>query len=241
MRSYFVGRTPAETWLRTAHWYQAMRRFMSVAAIDDASMVERMNRLRDALEVNVLLMADIYSQVPTPRHKALANRLLDAWQETLEMSGEPYPESLGVVPEIMQIVRYGAPMVVSWCWRWGTRALAAWGLITVGPPLIKGIGRLASAISDLSKSEAETAKEAAEATIEAQKQKQQAIDKCKLDFAGNPQAIAECVKGLNETFASIIPSGECGLLDTPTGTALGGIMGLVGGYVAAEAVFGWVE
>ncbi len=241
MRSYFIGRTPAESWLRTAHWYQAMRRFMSVAAIDHVDVVASMDRLHDSLERNVVLMADVYSQSPTARHKLLARRLLDTWDEVLEMSGEAYPESLGVVREVMQIAKYGVPAIMTWCWTWGKRALIVWGVITVGPPLIKGLSGIASAIKDMGKSDIDRTRDALDAAREAAREKERQIEICRLENAGNPAAIAECIKAMNDTFEAILPGGECGLLDTPTGTALGGIIGLVGGIVAADAVFGWVE
>lgn len=241
MRSFLVGRTSAESWLRTAIWYQALRRFMRVAAIETGPMVEATDNLRDALELNLAAIVDLYSKGPGARHRAVAERLVAAWDEIQEAAGENYPESLGVLPEIMQVVKYGVPAVMSWCWKWGGRALIAAAVIGVGPPLIKGIARLAEAVRDIAETDAERARRATEEIREAAREKQRLIEQCRLENAGNPAAIAACIESTTTTFDALMPSGDCGLLDTPTGTALGGIMGLIGGYVVAESVFGWVE
>lgn len=241
MRSFLVGRTSAESWLRTAIWYQALRRFMRVAAIESGPMVEATDDLRDALELNLAAIVDLYSKGPGARHRAVADRLVAAWDEIQDAAGENYPEGLGVIPEIMQVVKYGAPAVMSWCWTWGKRALIAVAVIGVGPPLIKGIAGLVTTVRDLAETDAERARKAFQAQRESANEKARLIEQCRLENAGNPAAIAACIGAMNDTFEALMPSGDCGLLDTPTGTALGGIMGLIGGYVVAESVFGWVE
>ena len=240
---FSASQTPVESWVKTALWYQATRRFLTATKIEDDGMNAALDELRTALETMGEAIVAVYGAAPTARHKRVAEIIPLAWDEILENSGESFT-GLGGLNDLLALVKAGwGPLgkLGKWTWKYGKWVLLAWGFKECGIPVAKGGIALYRELKDLFQSEVDKAAAAHRLAQESAAKKVELIGQCQLDNAGNPAAIQECIKSVNESFAMVMPSGDCDMLDTPTGTALGGIFGLFAGYIAAEAALRQVE
>lgn len=241
MRLLEPARNPFEAWLRAASWYQATRRWATLLNVTDSEFVSSLDALRDSLQTEAESIVAVYSQGETARHRYVASILPTVWAEIQTSSTESIPTGvggLGQVPGATSAAWIAGVQAVKnlpgLCWKYGKWLLVAWGFAEVGIPVLKAGLEIVRQAKQLLEDDTEKAVRLHETQMKAAAIRAQLIANCN----GNQ----ECIQSVKESFDTIaLDDDSCGLLDTPTGTGLGGIMGLVGGYVAAEAVLGWVE
>lgn len=234
------ARNPFEAWLRAASWYQATRRWATLLNATDASLTTKLDALRDSLAVEAEDIAIVYGQGETARHKYVASIMPLIWAEVQTASGEVISTGVGGLGQIPGPIAgawimgaQAAKNVWTKVWKYGKWLLGAWAFVEVGIPVIRFGVDTAKQLRNLFESDVDKAIRLHETQMELAKIRAQLIADCD----GN----LDCIQSVKESFDLVTPEGDCGLLDTPTGTGLGGIMGLLGGYVASEAVIGWVE
>lgn len=237
---FAASQTPVESWVKTALWYQAMRRFLSAAKIEDAELNASLDALKVSLESQGSAIVAVYGAASTARHRRVAELVPLVWDEITLASGESYT-GLGGLTDLLQLVKTGWKPLGGWLWKIGKWGLILWGFKEVGIPVIRMGAEVLREARRLFESDGDRATRLHQTAQESAKVKVNLIAQCQLDNAGNPAAIQACIQSVNDSFAIAMPAGDCDMLDTPTGTGLGGIMGLFTGYIAAEAALRQVE
>ncbi len=241
MRAFNGYSTPVESWIAGARQYVATSRFVSLAAIGDAALQAKLDALRDTLVTEALDIEAVYGAATTSRHKRVAKIIAQARAEMLTMAGE-VSTGLGGFPELNAIANVAKfKLAMQWCWKWGKWILIAWGVKECGLPVLKASIEIAAQVRQLVESDIDKAARLHGLAQETAAKKVSLIAQCQADNAGNPQAVKACIDSVNQSFEIVAPSGECGILDTPTGSSLGAIMGLFSGFIAGESALGIVE
>jgi hypothetical protein len=240
MRLLHPSQSPLESWVRTATWYQLASRFLAVAGTEaQAAMAESMSGLHDALAAEAVELSTAYGAGTKASHKRVAYLVGMAWSEVELMAAEAAP---GTIPGSMGKLGQAVAVVskfdkaLAWIKKVGPWLLGLWVLYKVGPVRIyEGIERLFE--TDEQKEKRRAAAAAAWPLAEAAAT-QQCVTVCP---AGDAACVATCKSNMKKSFAAAAPTGDtCDLLDTPTGTSLGGIFGGLAGLIVTETMLGWV-
>jgi hypothetical protein len=237
MRLLRASRSPLESWVRTATWYQLASRFLAVAGTEaQAAMAESMSGLRDALAAEAVELSTAYGAGTKASHKRVAYLVGMAWSEVGLMAAEAAPGTIpGSMGGLGSFVDFLAK-AKTWIAKVGPWLLGLWVLYKVGPVRIyEGIERLFETDEEKEKRKAAAASAWPLAQVAAM---QQCVTACP---AGDAACVAVCKANMKKSFAAAAPDDEvCGLLDTPTGTSLGGIFGGLAGLIVTETMLGWV-
>lgn len=231
MRLMAPTKSYLKSWVQHATLYQKAARIVRAIAPDQVDTIApSFDAYRAAIEAEAEVLVGIYGQGTKAAQKRVAELIPIAWSEVLVNSSEPFaetwtePTGLGVTP----IKPTTFKIVVQYAKWIGGGLIALWGFVNIGMPLMKSI-------KDLTKTAAEKAQAQLNLAVELEKIRLQLVQGCSPGDQG-------CVDRYNRLIDSASGLEEdCGLLDTPTGTGLGGIGGLLIGYVGAESVLGWVE
>lgn len=231
MRLLVMARTqePLAAWIATATWYQSARRWLKATGKAPAGVVAALDALKDALEAEGTALFDVYSKGTTAAQKAVALNLPLAWAD-IQAKCEETPTGLGKLGAGWWAV--SKPMV-EWIFKYiGIPGLALWGLSKTDIPVASDIAR---GVLSIFESDAQRAQRLQDTRGENAKSKAEDIEAC----AGDK----ECIAGVKWAWGQIDEDEDtdCGLLDTPLGTSIGGIFGALGGYVTGESVLKRVE
>lgn len=249
MRLLHPSNSPLESWIRTATWYQLVRRFLTVAGPEyQADMEAPLAALHDALAAEAAELSTVYSAGTTAANKRVGYLVGVAWAEVEMMAEEALPaeepSSMGKLGQTP--VAWAAMTALQKVWhvaKWvgliGGGMLGLWVFAKIAPTVSGGIKQLFESDAERAKREAETANAIWQSKLRAL---EECAKQCAEQGVSQQKCSAWCAENVDKSYDLITPTtSECGLLDTPTGTALGGIFGLLGGFVAAEAILGWVE
>ncbi len=231
MKLLVAARTqePLAAWIATATWYQSVRRWLKATGKEPAGVVAALDALRDSLEAEGAALTEVYAKGTTAAQKTVAALLPLAWADIQSKSGEEMP-GLGKLGQGWWAL---AKPVVEWVVKYlGLPALGIWGLSKTRIPVASDIARGIIAIFE---TDAQRAQRLQDTQGENAKAKAEDIAAC----AGD----AQCIAGVKWAWGMITEDEEtdCGLLDTPLGTSIGGIFGMLGGYVTGESVLKRVE
>jgi hypothetical protein len=226
--------SPLESWARTATWYQLGSRALTVMGPETkARLAPSMDALRAALEAEAVAIVEAYASGKSLAAKRVAALVPNAWAEVKSYADEPVPEpSLGGLSGALDVVK----KATEWIKAVGPYLLGLFVFIKIGPDKIFG------GITRLFESEEEKEKRKRDAALDWRRDKETELEKCLSDCGADRACLARCKEDVDYVYDTFGPDAtECGLLDTPAGTSLGGIFGLLAGYVTGEKVLGWVE
>ncbi len=233
-RSSKPSNSPPESWARTATWYQLGARALTAMGPEaKARLAPSMDALRLALEDEAVVIVEAYSSGRTLAAKRVATLVPNAWAEVKAYADEPLPDTgMGGLGGALDVVK----KVGEWIRAVGPYVLGLFIFVKIGPDKVfSGIGRLFEG-------EEEKEKRKRDAALAWRRDKETELEKCLRDCGADRACLARCKADVDFVYDTFGPdAAECGLLDTPAGTSLGGIFGLLAGYVTGEKVLGWVE
>jgi hypothetical protein len=239
MRLLSQASTPLESWIHAATWYSQVARWKNVVLPEDAELQAKIVALHDSLVAEAEALSELYAFGTRAVDKRLVEILPLVVLEIETQAGETFEGmgGLGAVGLLSRFKKY--KKLGAKAWEIGKWLLIAWGVVKLGPPAIKLGTNILDAFNKLLESDEEKALRIRETTLEIASARNKAIQDCLAET--DPSAKSECLAATNEAFDIVTPATDCGLLDTPAGTSIGGIVGLLGGYVGSETVLSWVE